>query len=72
MLSHSNSILFDSIFLQAAHLYRQSLRVMLSWAVDRDIFNESASEIRARFDANRGVSPAAAARLLQVRYIWIL
>ena len=52
---------------KAAHLYRQSLRVMLSWAVDRDIFNESASEIRARFDANRGASPAAASRLLQVR-----
>jgi hypothetical protein len=52
---------------KAAHLYRQSLRVMLSWAVDRDIFNEKATEIRARFDATRGASPAAASRLLQVR-----
>ena len=40
---------------------------MLSWAVDRETFNEEASKIRAQFDANRGASPAAAARLLQVR-----
>ena len=40
---------------------------MLSWCVDRDIFNEEATQLRARFDASRGVSPAAAARLLRVR-----
>jgi hypothetical protein len=39
---------------------------MASWAVDRDIFNEQATQIRARFDANRNVNPAAASRLLKV------
>jgi hypothetical protein len=52
---------------KVAHLYRHSLRVLLSWAVDRDIFNEAATELRARFDAQRGVSAAAASRLLKVR-----
>ena len=32
--------------------------------MDRDLFNEEATKLRARFDANRGVNPAAAARLL--------
>lgn len=39
----------------------------MSWSVDRDVFNEEASKLRARFDTHRGVNPAAAARLLQVR-----
>jgi hypothetical protein len=52
---------------QAAYLYRKSLKTCLSWAVDRDIFNDKATEIRSRFDANRGVSTAAAVRLLKVR-----
>lgn len=52
---------------KVAHLYRKSLRVLLSWTVDRDIFNEQASEIRGRLDSNRGVSSAAASRLLKVR-----
>jgi NADH dehydrogenase (ubiquinone) 1 beta subcomplex subunit 9 len=51
--------------LQVAKLYRTSLRVLLSWAVDRDIFNDAATDLRARFDANRGVSPSAASRLLR-------
>jgi NADH dehydrogenase (ubiquinone) 1 beta subcomplex subunit 9 len=50
---------------KVAHLYRHSLRVLLSWAVDRDIFNEAATELRARFDAQRGVSASAASRLLK-------
>ena len=33
--------------------------------IDRDLFNEEATKLRARFDANRGASPAAAARLLE-------
>jgi len=33
--------------------------------IDRDLFNEEAAKLRARFDANRGASPAAAARLLE-------
>jgi NADH dehydrogenase (ubiquinone) 1 beta subcomplex subunit 9 len=51
---------------KVAHLYRSSLRCLLSWAVDRDLFNEAAAELRGRFDANRGCSLAAASRLLQV------
>lgn len=46
-------------------MYRHSLRTLLSWAVDRDIFNEEATKLRARFDSKRGVSPATASRLLQ-------
>jgi NADH dehydrogenase (ubiquinone) 1 beta subcomplex subunit 9 len=46
-------------------LYRKSLRTLLSWAIDRDIFNEEATKLRSRFDHNRGVSAAAASRLLK-------
>jgi hypothetical protein len=52
---------------QVAHLYRHSLRCLLSWTIDRDLFNEGAAELRSRFDANRGASLAASSRLLQVR-----
>jgi len=38
---------------------------LLSWAIGRDVFNEEATALRARFDANRGVSPAKAALLLE-------
>jgi len=41
---------------------------LLNWAVDRDAFNEAATEMRARFDANRGVSAAKATRLYEVSY----
>ena len=51
--------------LQVARLYRNSLKVLLSWVVDRDVFNDKATEIRHRFDANRGVNPAMASRLLK-------
>jgi NADH dehydrogenase (ubiquinone) 1 beta subcomplex subunit 9 len=46
-------------------LYRHSLKLLLSWAIDRDIFNEEATKLRARFDANRGVSHSAASRILE-------
>jgi NADH dehydrogenase (ubiquinone) 1 beta subcomplex subunit 9 len=49
---------------QVARLYRHSLKLLLSWAIDRDIFNDEATKIRARFDANRGVSKSTASRLL--------
>jgi NADH dehydrogenase (ubiquinone) 1 beta subcomplex subunit 9 len=52
-------------FFKVARLYRHSLRTLLSWAVDRDIFNEEATKLRHRFDASRGVSAAAATRLLK-------
>lgn len=57
---------FSWWLLQVARLYRDSLKTLLSWVVDRDIFNEKATELRARFDANRGVNPSAASRLLRV------
>jgi len=50
---------------KAARLYRKSLKCLLSWCIDREIFNEEAMQIRAQFDANRGVSQAAAERLLR-------
>ena len=40
---------------------------MLSWVIDRDVFNERATELRERFDKNRNVTKAAAARLIEVR-----
>jgi NADH dehydrogenase (ubiquinone) 1 beta subcomplex subunit 9 len=46
-------------------LYRHSLKTLLSWAIDRDIFNDEATKLRGRFDGQRGVNPAAATRLLQ-------
>jgi NADH dehydrogenase (ubiquinone) 1 beta subcomplex subunit 9 len=48
-----------------AHLYRHSLRCLLSWCIDRDLFNAEATKIRQRFDSYRGVSAAAANRLLK-------
>ncbi|GKY91320.1 hypothetical protein MPSEU_000104200 [Mayamaea pseudoterrestris] len=49
---------------QVAHLYRHSLKTLLSWAVDRDIFNDEATKLRERFDAHRGAPPPLALRLL--------
>lgn len=45
-------------------MYRHSLKTLSSWAVDRDVFLEEATKLRARFDASRGCSPAKAARLI--------
>ena len=50
---------------EVARLYRKSLKCLLSWVIDRDFFNEKAEELRARFDAERGCSPAKASRLLK-------
>jgi hypothetical protein len=38
-------------------LYRQSLKVMASWAIQKDIINEEAYNIRQRFEANRDIAP---------------
>ena len=38
-------------------LYRHSLKCMMSWAIQRDIINEEAALIRARFEANANVAP---------------
>lgn len=69
--SNHGSVCNHHIILQVARLYRNSLKTLLSWAVDRDIFNEKATELRARFDSSRGVSPSAAARLLRVRNLFV-
>lgn len=50
---------------QVARLYRKSLKLLSSWVIDRDIFNEEASKLRARFDAERGCNPGKALRLLR-------
>ena len=39
---------------QVTRLYRHSLKLLLSWTIDRDVFYEEADKIRARFDAVRG------------------
>mmetsp|Transcript_2056 Transcript_2056/g.4661 ORF Transcript_2056/g.4661 Transcript_2056/m.4661 type:complete len:83 (+) Transcript_2056:67-315(+) len=51
---------------QVTRLYRNSLKVLNSWAIDRDIFNEEATKLRARFDESRGCNPGKALRLLRV------
>mmetsp|Transcript_19346 Transcript_19346/g.22410 ORF Transcript_19346/g.22410 Transcript_19346/m.22410 type:complete len:155 (+) Transcript_19346:138-602(+) len=50
---------------EAALLYRNSLKVLSSWAVDREIFLTESEKLRARFDSERGCSSAKAARLLK-------
>ena len=58
-------------FLQVARLYRKSLKVLSSWAIDRDIINEEATKIRARFDAERGCKPEKALRLMRVSNLYL-
>lgn len=53
-----------------ARLYRKSLKMLSSWVIDREIFLEEATNLRARFDAERGVSNAKAIRLLKVSCSW--
>jgi len=50
---------------QAARLYRNSLKLLSSWCIDRDIFNEEATKIRDQFDFERGCRPEKAIRLLR-------
>ena len=56
--------------LQVARLYRKSLKMLSSWVIDREIFLEEATALRARFDAERGVSNAKAIRLLKVGFFF--
>ena len=51
--------------IQVARLYRDSLKLMSSWCIDRDIFNEEATKIRNQFDDERGCKPEKAIRLLR-------
>ena len=41
-------------------LYRKSLRTLNSWAENRDLFNERATELRAEFDAYKGLAADSA------------
>lgn len=43
---------------RVTRLYRKSLRTLDSWAVDRDLFNDEADKLRARFNAARHVDSA--------------
>ncbi|KAK1943632.1 NADH dehydrogenase [ubiquinone] 1 beta subcomplex subunit 9 [Phytophthora citrophthora] len=38
-------------------LYKQSLKTLDSWVIDRRLWNEEATKIRAEFDANRSLDP---------------
>jgi hypothetical protein len=51
---------------KVARLYRNSLKLVSSWCIDRDIFNDKATEIRGQFDDERGCRPEKAIRLLRV------
>mmetsp|Transcript_5357 Transcript_5357/g.8932 ORF Transcript_5357/g.8932 Transcript_5357/m.8932 type:complete len:155 (-) Transcript_5357:246-710(-) len=50
---------------EVARLYRKSLKTLCSWVIDRDCFLERATELRGRFDAERGCSNARGVRLLR-------
>ena len=54
---------------KVVRLYRNSLKLVSSWCIDRDIFNDKATEIRGQFDDERGCRPEKAIRLLRVSYI---
>ena len=38
---------------RVTRLYRTALRLLDSWVIDRDLWNEEASKVRAQFEANR-------------------
>ena len=63
---HAHKLMF--CLWKVARLYRDGLKVLNSWAIDRDIFNEEATKLRARFDAERGCNQGKSLRLLRVRY----
>ncbi|KAI9917526.1 hypothetical protein PsorP6_012855 [Peronosclerospora sorghi] len=48
-------------------LYKQSLKTLDSWVIDRRLWNEEATKIRAEFDSNRHLEPNSglATRLLR-------
>ena len=41
---------------QVTRLYRKSLKHLLSWAIDRELWREKALDLRERFDANKDVT----------------
>ncbi len=40
---------------EVCRLYRQSLKCLYSWTFNRDLFNEEASKLRARFESNKNL-----------------
>uniref|UniRef100_K3WSQ1 NADH dehydrogenase [ubiquinone] 1 beta subcomplex subunit 9 n=1 Tax=Globisporangium ultimum (strain ATCC 200006 / CBS 805.95 / DAOM BR144) TaxID=431595 RepID=K3WSQ1_GLOUD len=40
-------------------LYKQSLKTLDSWIIDRRLWNEEATKIRAQFDQNRNLDPSS-------------
>ena len=69
LLKHATYIhahLLYIISLQVMRLYRHSLRCLLDWCIDRDIFHDESTKLRERFDANRVTSMANAQRLIDV------
>jgi NADH dehydrogenase (ubiquinone) 1 beta subcomplex subunit 9 len=50
---------------EVQRLYRKSLKILSSWAIDRHIFLDEADILRARFDAGSSASEAKAIRLLK-------
>eukprot|EP00979_Chaetoceros_neogracilis_P000490 scaffold111_cov201-Chaetoceros_neogracile.AAC.3 len=50
---------------EVSRLYRKSLKLLLSWAIDREIFLDEADILRSRFEDGRSASEAKAIRLLK-------
>jgi len=44
--------------LRVMKLYRHSLKNLMNWAVHRELFIERGFELRAQFDANKGITDA--------------
>eukprot|EP00948_MAST-09A_sp_MAST-9A-sp1_P003412 g3412.t1 len=42
-------------------LYKRSLKVCMSWYIDRDLFLDKSEELRARFESHRSLNPDSAA-----------
>mmetsp|Transcript_27505 Transcript_27505/g.31805 ORF Transcript_27505/g.31805 Transcript_27505/m.31805 type:complete len:156 (+) Transcript_27505:89-556(+) len=50
---------------QVARLYRKSLKVLNSWCIEREIFNEEGTAIRNSIEENRDCSANKASRLIR-------
>ena len=54
-------------------LYRKGLKLLGSWAVDRNVWLDEAGELRQQFEANRAIDPASkqAASLIEAGEKWM-
>ena len=50
---------------RVTRLYRRSLKHLLSWSIDRQVWREQAVELRAKFDANKYADVRKANALLE-------